>query len=208
MAKTHTVKQGEYLARIAAQYGFDDYRPIWNHANNKDLVKLRKSPNILFPGDQLFVPDKQVKTDKLPTDKVYRYRLTAPPVKLRLVIKDFDNQIMPNLECELAVEGAVHKLKSDAQGLIEHEIPHTAEHGKLRIPSLGREVPLKIGHLHPYDLESGCKSRLINLGYFEGGDDELRLRYAIEEFQLDYKIKVTGELDDTTKSKLKEAHGC
>jgi hypothetical protein len=208
MPTTHTVKQGEYLLRIAAQYGFSDYRPIWKHENNKELVKLRKSPNILLPGDRLFIPDKQVKTDNVATGSVYNYRLTVPVLKLRLLLKDFDNEPMANLDCEMEVEGTVHKVKSNAQGLIEHEIPRTAENGKLRIPSLEMEVPLKIGHLNPLDTDSGFKSRLMNLGYFEGGDDPLRLRYAIEEFQLDHNVKVTGELDDATRAKLKDAHGC
>jgi len=208
MASQHTVKQGEHLSRIAANRGFSDYRVIWKHAGNADLVNQRKSPNILLPGDIVKIPDKQVKRETAATTKTHKYKLSAPILTLRIALKDFDNQAMPGIDCEMEVEGKTTKVKSDAQGLIEQEIPRTAENGKLRIPALGIEVPLKIGHLHPFDVESGCKSRLINLGYFEGGDDALRLRYAIEEFQLDHKVTVTGEFDDATKAKLKEAHGC
>jgi hypothetical protein len=208
MATQHTVKQGEYLSRIAAGYGFQDYRAIWNHPNNAKLAKLRKTPNVLFPGDVLFIPDKQIKKEMIPTEKVHRFRLSVPSLKLRIVIKDYHNQAISNADCELEVEGVLHKVRSDAQGLIEHEILRTAEEGKLRILSFGIEIPLKIGHLHPVDEESGWKARLINLGYYEDEADALHLRYAIEEFQLDHKVKVTGEFDDTTKAKLKEAYGC
>jgi hypothetical protein len=51
------------------------------------------------------------------------------------------------------------------------------------------------------------------MGYFAGrtGDDQadgLRLHYALEQFQFDYKLEVTGEPDAATRTKLREVHGC
>jgi len=206
MAKQHTVKQGEHVTRIATQYGFLDYRPIWDHPQNANLVKLRKSPNILFPGDSLFIPDKQAKTEKVPTGKAHKFRLTAPKLKLRIVVKDIDDNPVANVDCELELEGKVHKIKSDKDGLIEQEIPAAAESGKLRVPSLDFEIPVKIGHLDPIDEESGWKARLTNLGYHHR-DDALRLKYAIEEFQCNQGVSITGKFDAATLSKLREVHG-
>ena len=206
MAKQHTVKQGEHLTRIAGLYGFQDYRPVWNHPQNSNLVKLRKTPNILLPGDSLFIPDKQAKIEKVSTGKVHKFRLTAPKLKLRIVVKDIDGNPAANADCELEIEGKVHKIKSDRDGLIEQEIPAAAESGNLRILPLDFEIPLKIGHLDPIDEESGWKARLINLGYHHG-DDARRLKYAIEEFQCNHGLKITGEFDDATQSKLREVHG-
>jgi hypothetical protein len=208
MASEHKVKQGEHLYKIARQYRFGDYRPIWNHAKNADLVKLRKTPNILFPDDVVFIPDKQPKTETAQTEQVHKFRLSAPPLKLRIRIENFDNQPVPNADCELEVGGQVYKLKSNAQGLVEHEIPVVAEEAKLRVLSLEIEIPLKIGYLDPFDKESGMKARLMNLGYHNGEDDPLRWRYAIEEFQCDHGIKKTGEFDNATRDKLKAEYGC
>jgi hypothetical protein len=72
-------------------------------------------------------------------------------------------------------------------------------------------MPVKIGHLDPLDEETGWKARLINLGYYEGclaDPDGTRFQYAIEEFQCDQDVKVSGKLDDSTKAKLKQVHGC
>jgi hypothetical protein len=206
MPSRHTVQQGEHASRIAANYGFQDYRAIWNHPENAALVKLRQTPNVLLPGDVLFIPDKQIKTEKIPTGKVHRYRLTAPRLLLRIILKEFDDQPIADSDCELEVEGTVCKLKSTKQGLVELEIPATAESGKLRVPALNLEVPLKIGHLDPIEEVSGWKARLFNLGYYHGGE-EARLKVAVEEFQGDHGLERTGEPDDATRAKLRELHG-
>jgi hypothetical protein len=208
MASTHTVKQGEHICRIAAQYGFTNYRALWNHPKNSELVNKRKNPDVLYPGDQVFIPDKRDKTETVPTEKIHNFRLLATPLKLRIVIKDFDNEAIKDTDCELEIEGVKFKLKSNAEGLIEHAIPYTAENGKLRIDALSVEIPVKVGFLDPVDEESGLKGRLINLGYYNGEEDPLRIRYAIEEFQCDRGIKpITGEFDAATKAKLKQEHG-
>ncbi len=204
------VKQGEHLSRIAHQYGFADYRTIWEHPNNAALKNKRKNPNVLFPGDQVFIPDKQEKGESCATTKRHRFQVARPPLKLRIVVKDFDDQPVANTECELEVEGAVYKLKTNAQGLIEKEIPRTAERGKLTIPDLGIEHPVKIGHLDPSEEDSGWQARLINLGYHAGpvGDSNEQIRAALEEFQCDHGLNVTGVLDAATKAKLEKIHGC
>lgn len=144
------------------------------------------------------------------TTKRHTFKLGKAPLKLRLVLRDFDNEPIADTECELEIEGAKYKLKTDADGLIEHDVEPTAEEGRLVVPSLDMEVPVKIGHLDPHDEETGWLGRLINLGY--GGDrlgttTEEDLRSDVEEFQCDRGLKVTGILDDATKAKLKDAHG-
>jgi hypothetical protein len=91
------------------------------------------------------------------------------PTKLRFIIKAFDNEPIPYLDCEMEVEGNAYKIKSKAQGLIEPEIPRNAEKGRLRIPSLGLEVPLQIAYLDPLNTESGSKSRLMKWGILREG---------------------------------------
>lgn len=210
---THTVKQGEHLSGLAKKYGFGDYRILWDHPENAALKSKRKNPHVLYPGDSLFIPDKQEKKEACATTKRHRFQVRLPKLMLRIVVKDVDNLPITNTPCELEVEGAVYQLTTDAKGKIETEVPATAESGNLRIPSLDIEVPVKIGHLDPEDEDSGWQARLVNLGYHvdpldQGEVAQLRLQYAIEEFQHDHKLKVTGILDAATKAKLKEAHGC
>jgi N-acetylmuramoyl-L-alanine amidase len=211
MAQTVTVKQGDHITAIAEKYGFLDYNIIWNHPNNAELKKKRVNPHVILPGDQIFIPDKKLKTETVSTTKVHFFRVNLKPLQLRIALKDFDDLPIANADCELHVEGSVYQLKTDKDGRIEKEIPTTAENGLLKVPDLGIEFPIKIGHLDPEDEPTGWKARLINLGYYPGGlEDENaeELKHAIEEFQCDQKLPVTGELDAATLSKLKQVHGC
>ena len=54
--RPNIVKQRDYVDSIADQYGFDP-EEVWNDDKNKTLKEKRKSPNILAPGDVLFIPD-------------------------------------------------------------------------------------------------------------------------------------------------------
>jgi len=214
MATTHTVKQGEHLSRIAQQYGFADYRIIWDHPKNAELKRKRQNPNVLFPGDRLFIPDKQEKQEARATTQVHKFQKPSQTVLLRLVLKNLDDQPLANTECKLDVEGKVFQLTTDGSGKIEQEVPKTAEKAKLTFKD--SHVPLdieivKIGHLDPVEEASGQRARLANLGYYLGALDkpaEAQLRSAIEEFQCDNNLTVDGVCGPQTQAKLKEVHGC
>jgi hypothetical protein len=210
MARTYIVQQGDHLSGIAEANGFANFGSIWDHPNNASLKGRRKSPHVLFPGDELYIPDKVQKIESCATTKVHRFQVNRQKLKLRIVLKDFDEKPIANADCVLIIEGSVFELKSDGQGLIEAVIPRAAQNGTLQVPSLDVEYPVKIGHLDPLEGASGCHARLTNLGYHAGskndGDEEL-LRHAIEEYQCDHKLKVTGELDAATRDSIKKVHG-
>jgi len=210
MATSHTIRQGEHISRIAREHGFADYLIIWNDPANDALKKKRPNPHVLLPGDVLYIPDKQVKSVERPTTDRHTFQLARPTLKLRLVLRDFDNVPVPNAACELDVEGTTYQLTTTGEGLIEQDIPATAENGRLRVDSLDIDVPLKIGHLDPPDEETGWLARLTNLGYTDdrlGTIDPQELQSDIEEFQCDFGLKVTGKPDGPTRAKLKQVHG-
>ena len=51
MSTRYVVKQGDYLAKIARAHGYTDYNALWNAPENQGLRAKRKSPNVLYPGD-------------------------------------------------------------------------------------------------------------------------------------------------------------
>jgi hypothetical protein len=211
----HTVKQGEYLSKIAKQYGFADYKAIWNHPENAEFKKKRKNPNILYAGDELFVPVKEEKEESGATEQRHRFEVKRSPLKLRLVIRDFDHQPLADTPCELHVGGSIHELTTDSEGRIEQAIPQDAEEGFLvfKDPLVPFElgVPIKIGHLDPVEEVDGQKSRLNNLGYDAGppdGTDEEKFGIAVQEFQCDYGLTVDGVCGAKSQAKLKEIYGC
>ena len=125
MSTDHVVQQGEHLSQIAKQYGFRDFNTVWNHPDNAALKKLRQSPNVLFPGDTVKIPDKTQKKESRPTGKKHSFKLTGGRLLLRLALRDFDNQPLANTACQVQVEGASTELTTDANGRVEVPISAT-----------------------------------------------------------------------------------
>ncbi|MFB3828690.1 MAG: peptidoglycan-binding protein [Bryobacteraceae bacterium] len=209
---THTAVQGDHVPLLAKKYGFGDYRIIWDDPKNADLKTRRKNPNVLFPGDAVFIPEKREKEVPRPTDQRHTFETTKRGIMLRIVIRNIDDEPVGQKPCTLQVQGGVYKLTTDAEGLIEREIHRDAASGMLNIDDVeDMDIPVKIGHLDPEDTASGQQARLTNLGYYWGpeeGASEQALKSAIEEFQCDHDLKVTGVCDAATQAKLKEVHGC
>ncbi|MBI3757313.1 MAG: peptidoglycan-binding protein [Deltaproteobacteria bacterium] len=217
MGKYHTVVQGEHLSSLAKKYGFSDYQTIWNDGQNAEVKKKRKNPNVLFPGDRLFIPDKHEKQEARNTEKLHRFVLQQPPLKLQLLVEDLYEKPVAGAAYELELEGESRPRTQNTggDGKIEEAIPPTVERGVLVIKD--PETPLneirlavKIGHLDPVEEISGQKGRLNNLGYYAGpiaeDEDELWFRSAVEEFQCDYQLTVDGICGPQTQAKLREVH--
>lgn len=216
MADYYTVEQGDHLSKIAKDNGFTDYTVIWDHPNNVDLKKKRQNPNILFPGDQLFIPDMEEKQESGATDKKHTFTVDKKTLKLRLVLEDIYEKPIAGAQCALLVDGQTYQLTTDGHGKLEQEIPLDAKEGVLTIrgdetPFKDEVLSIKIGHLDPVDEVSGQVGRLNNLGYFAGsldGSDSDAFESAVEEFQCDHGLKVDGDCGSQTQSKLKQVHGC
>jgi hypothetical protein len=208
----HDVEQGEHLFRIARQYGFRNPYTVWKDSNNASLRDLRSNPNVLFPGDQLFIPERQEKTEVRSTNQVHQFVAELQNLRLAIVVRDANSDPIANEQCVLAVELVylqVNSLTTDEQGRIEQEIDSTAIGGEVRIR--GQVYFLKIGDLDPVSELSGQRARLANLGYYFGDGsiiDEAELRTAVEEFQCDYELSVDGVCGPKTQQKLLEVHGC
>jgi hypothetical protein len=210
----HTVKQGEYITKIATDYGFRDYQTVWDHPQNAALRAKRKNPNVLYPGDSLFVPERELREESRSTDSRHRFKVKGKPLMLRLQLLDLHERPITGTPCVLQVESESFELTTDGRGRIEHEIPPTAQAGRLvlRDPKtlLETEVPLQIGRLDPVDTVSGQRARLRNLGYLvdlEGEDEDADLRTAIEEFQCDHSLAIDGRCGAATQAKLRDVHG-
>jgi N-acetylmuramoyl-L-alanine amidase len=206
---SYTVQQGDHLSALLEKFGFRELKTIWEHPNNAALKSERKDPHILFPGDEIFIPEKQAKTVSRPTTKLHKFQVKKEQLKLKLLLQDVNGQPRALEECKLDIDGAITTEKTGGDGTITKEIPLSAKAGRLTLSDL--QVPLLIGHLDPVEKESGQIARLSNLGY-EPGDvdapDAERLRSAIEEFQCDQGLHVDGICGGSTQAKLKQVHGC
>ena len=216
MEDYYSVKQGDHLSKIAKDNGFTDYTVIWDHPNNADLKKQRQNPNVLLPGDQLFIPDMEQKQEFGSTDKKHTFTVDKKTLKLRLVLEDIYEKPIAGAQCAWLVDGQTYQLTTDGNGKLEQEIPLDAKEGVLTIrgnqtPFANEVIPIKIGHLDPIDEISGQVARLNNLGYSAGkldGSDTGTFESAVEEFQCDNNLAVDGICGPNTQSKLKQVHGC
>lgn len=177
MGAYHTIRQGEHLSSIAKANGFRDYRTIWDDANNAELKQKRQNPNVLFPGDQIFIPDKEQRQESRNTGQRHRFKVRDTELKLRLVLEDLYEKPIANAKCKLTVESETFDLTTDGEGKLEQEIRKQVERATLLIldeqtPADGIELEVKIGHLDPVNKISGQKARLNNLGYFAGEFDD------------------------------------
>jgi len=203
MSKIHVVKQGEHLSGIAAQHGFRDFHNILDHPQNAEL-KARRDPHVLFPGDQIFIPDRTDKVEPGATTTAHTFAVATAPLFLRLRLRDLDNKAIGNAPYELRVESpdAPDAQTTDGDGIIvPSPLGRLVKNGELKVthtlpPADAKEPPreetlkfdLKIGALNPETMLSGQQARLNNLGYFAGFtvDDHDQLSWALEEFQCDH----------------------
>jgi N-acetylmuramoyl-L-alanine amidase len=208
--------QGEHLSAIAKKYGFSSYKTIWDHGQNAELKNKRQNPNVLFPGDRLFIPDKVEKVEPRSTEAKHRFELKTEKLKLRLVLEDQYEKPISNAKCELHIENEIRHVNSDGHGKIEQDVPPNAERARLIIRSKETSLddlvlPINIGHLDPVDEITGQQARLANLGYYTGavdGRENPEFKLAVEEFQCDHSLGVDGVYGSQTRAKLKDVHGC
>lgn len=206
------MQPGEYLPLIAEQAGFLTMT-VWNLRENEKLRRARRNPCVLAPGDVVYIPERRQKTVQAATGRRHTFSVKRDALALRFAVFDFDNKPFEGVAAELTIEGDPLALTTDGRGVIEREIVGRPRNGALRIPSLGIDVVIAIGQLPPAAEESGWRARLINLGYYRGAVDDsgeaaTKLwRWALEEFQCDFGLKVSGTADAATVAKLESVHG-
>jgi hypothetical protein len=208
MAEDYTVEQGDCLSSIAARFGFAP-AALWNLPENAALKQQRKDPNVLYPGDVVHVPDKQLRTECGATQQRHRFRKKNTPAKLRLLLLDRKDQPRANVKYQLLVDGRWSSGTTDASGMIETTMPPHAASGTLVIEGEG-SLPLDLGGLDPAETETGVIQRLKNLGY-DCGSEQAKwnedCEAALKQFQQSHGLNGTGQPDKTTRDKLLQVHG-
>jgi N-acetylmuramoyl-L-alanine amidase len=202
----HTARQGECFSSIAKQYGFANWRTIYDHPENAALRQKRPNPNTLAPGDVIFIPAKQVKQEQAQTGTTHEFTRTELRTRLRIVLKDSEYKPIGDKRYRLAIDGNATEGTTSSDGLLEQLIPEDAMAAELTLwfdESTHGVWKLNVGALDPVDVDSGVRSRLRNLGYPCEGDE---MTEGLRAFQTREKIEVTGKVDDATRTRLTERH--
>jgi len=199
---TYTISQGDCLSNVADAHGFD-WKSLWNHPENAALRQKRKDPNVLFPGDLLFIPELGTKTVDKAVEQRHPFVLKNSPVTLKVRLLDGD-QPQAGVPYSLEVDGMLTSGKTDGNGFLTKVIPAGAQNGKIEAGAgATRDVfQFQFGTVDPIEEESGLRGRLSNLGY-----DTTDLKAAIRAFQEKCSLAVTGAMDADTRASLLEKFG-
>ena len=206
----YVIQQGDCLESIAAATGHR-WETIWNHPQNLALKAARACPNILLPGDLLYVPEKQPKSVSRPTDQQHGFVKKGVRSKFRMCIKNV-GEPCANQPYVLIIDGQPYNGNTDSGGWIEVSIPPDAQSGQLTVgldPLHQQVFTLELGGIDPITEIAGIQKRLRNLGYAceaTGELDEATSR-AIALFQEREDLDPSGKPDRSTLSKLQEQYG-
>jgi hypothetical protein len=205
----YTIQQGDTLMALAAANGLTDYKEILDDAQNGELKKVRPDPGVLKPGDNFFIPNKEMRHDPSAVDAKHSFNVSRPKAWLRLRLQDVDGTALAGKAFELTVAGKTTKGTTGSDGVIKQAVPIDAQSGTLKVDG-GIEWELKIGHRDPLTETSGIKHALANLGHFSGSIDDTvddDLTAAVKAFQVAAGIEVTASIDDALRQKLAGAYG-
>jgi hypothetical protein len=205
----YVVERGDCISSIALEHGHF-WKKLWNHPNNAELKQVRKNPNVLLPGDQVFVPELEPKEESCATEQTHKFVRKGEPSKIKLVLMS-GGQPRKEQEYTLEIDGKLKNGKTGPDGSVEFVIPGNARSGKITVGPDSEEFPLELGGVDPIEELSGVQARLNNMGYDCGGaDGEMtgETGESIRRFQKDNGLKESGEVDDQTRARLKEVHGC
>lgn len=215
MTARYIVEAGEHLGVIARKFGYSNFSVLWDHPENAALKALRQEPTLLAPGDEVFIPDRvQLVFERL-TDASHDFRAQVDTLKVTFRLLGIDGLPRKNAKVRIRVEGPEtdgasqqfeQQLVTDGDGNVSVDIATHVDSGSIEIDDV--EYPLRIGGMDPVETQAGVLQRLQNLGYLplEDEPDPTRLKLAIEDFQIDNDLPVTGERADI-EAKLKAVYG-
>ena len=124
---TVTVDLGDSIPSLAKENGHF-WRTVWDHPQNLQLKTKRKDPNVLSPGDDVFIPEIEVKEESRPTDQKHKFKLKGEAVKfkVRLLLLGEPRKNEPYV---LDVDGKLINGTTDGGGQLEHVVPANAKAG-------------------------------------------------------------------------------
>jgi N-acetylmuramoyl-L-alanine amidase len=215
----HTVKQGETLSRIARQYGFSSAQVLYDHPENQNFRQLRTNPDIIYPGDKVFIPEKTPTSFKVKTNKktTFTVKREKEILRTRIKLEDESDDSLASQKAILAIADQQIESQIAADGFVEWKLPKKiARHGVIRLfldeeDKVTHEIKIDLGSLDPVTESSGVQARLNALGFYCGEVDNKikeKSEQAIKKFQTAKQLTVDGIAGPITQAELENQYGC
>lgn len=209
MAHTkYIVKQGDCISSIAFAHGLFP-ETVWNDSKNSRLKQDRKDPNVLKPGDEVYIRDREAKEESCSSDQKHRFKRKGVPEKL-IVYFQIKGEPIANENYVLDIDGVISEGTTGGDGKVEIFIPPDARKGTITFRDSGEAYNLELGHLDPVTEITGIQGRLSNLGFYQGeidGEMSDDLVKAIRAFQESNGMEPTGSPDKSLQDKLEQVYG-
>jgi hypothetical protein len=222
--QVHQVQPRQCMARIADSYQFRSAETLWNHPANEPLKELRKTPDVLWPGDRVHILAREERIDEAETARRHVYLLIAADRWLRVILHGDFGEPMSDVDVLVQVGRGVNlERRTDGSGLLETPIPRWAETATLVTATY--QWPVNLANILPVEDvpdegEAGARRRLVNLGVHAapplmeraasteradaGGD---AFDADIWNFQRDHGLEPTGQLDEATMNAIVTLYG-
>jgi len=206
----HEVQSGECLSTIAKANRLP-WKKIWDHGENAALKEKRGNPDILYPGDKLFIPDLEERDEQGGTEQRHRFKTPKPKLVVEIILYDNDHKPLSQVDYHYTVDGEDKPAaKTGGDGIARVDITETTASVVLHLP--WGAFPVDLGVLDPANTIRGIQQRLVNLGIETGPIDGIlgpKTRGGILTFQRLEKaagLDPTGEPDDKTIKRLRQVH--
>lgn len=212
--RPYIVRQGDYLAKIAFEQGFDADE-VWKHEKNKDLRESGRTPEVLCPGDQLFIAAQRSRSVAVALRSSNQFSAQVPIERVVVCFGDTETRVAN--EPFTAVGNGYRALgTTDGDGTATLNVPSTVREVALAFDKIELRVVLLVGHLDPGVEESGQEQRLANLGFGGASSDTHAVEAAlsvgpnepaISAFQVFAGLPVSGKMDEATAKALVREYG-
>lgn len=169
VAKTHRVGDAECMTHIAFDAGFRAGATLYTHPCNRELRTLRPNPSLLWPGDQVKILARELRTDPAQTGKRHEYHMVPAERWLRVILHDELRRPLRECPYVFTVEGRRPSHRStNGDGLLEEPVPAWAV--RARIETARFDWTVEIAALLPVAKspdhgQRGARQRLFNLGH-------------------------------------------
>lgn len=217
MPQKHTVAEGEDWIAIAQKYGFRDPERIALDEGNTALREKKVNLGYLYAGDEVSIPDKEVKDFRCEVNKTHHFVVKAYKRWVRMQLADEAGAPHADVAFEVrASDGRAWAGRTDASGLLAQAVPAALEEVTLSIwlegqgqPPITSKVQL-VESMDPPTSVKGAQKRLRNLAFYDGpldGAASDAFKKALSSFQASLGHDApTGELDEETAKVLEHVH--
>lgn len=206
MSEWYTVRYGDCLSSIGEEHGIP-WKKIWEHAENQPLRDSRGDPNVLFPGDKVYIPDLEEKDDPKSDSAKHKYRASGG-LDLRIAVLDVQHKPMSGIKYRYTVNGNHEpEASTGSDGLAKVRLPKHCSNVKLRLP--WGTFPVLVGELDPARTIRGMQQRMRNLGIDPGPIDGIygpKTARGIRTFQMLEGLEVTGQPSQEFIERLRKVH--